>query len=182
MLLNICLLFNNLSLLINATGRNCWYSLIQFLTSWLQDSLGGSSVFGVFRPTCMEEGLRWWAHCSRWWNTAQVSKHNHFIQNTEMLLQKPVTGHLMWCPVWAAASLKHVKQWREYLTSDKIIWCRLGESGSSEPSSSVCPRFCPEKWFRNRLFWQDHCWLDSWVVYSVNSVSVRPLVWMWLED
>lgn len=130
----------------------------------------------------MEEGLRWWAHCSRWWNTAQVSKHNHFIQNTEMLLQKPVTGHLMWCPVWAAASLKHVKQWREYLTSDKIIWCCLGDSGSSEPSSSVCPGFCPEKWFRNHLFWQDHCWLDSRVVYSVKSVSVSPLVWMWLED
>lgn len=100
----------------------------------------------------MEEGLRWWAHCSRWWNTAQVSKHNHFIQNTEMLLKKPLTGHLMWCPVWAAASLKHVKRWREYLTSDKIIWRRLGDCGSSEPSSSVGPWFCPEKWFRNHFY------------------------------
>lgn len=78
------------------------------------------SVFGVSRPTCMEEGLRWWPHCSRWWNTAQVSIHNHtdrqsipFINNGRgaKMFNKSLS---LVSSLWAIFSLKYVKiNWRQ---------------------------------------------------------------------
>ena len=62
----------------------------------------------------------------------------------------------------------------------------LWNSGISEPTSSVCTCFPPEKCFRNcclssealqdSLLSQDDCWLDSCVVYFVNSVIVMKLL------
>ena len=62
----------------------------------------------------------------------------------------------------------------------------LWNSGISQPASAGCPCFVleegseiarhPLRLYKTAFFWQGDCWLESCVVYLVNSVSVMKLL------